>query len=175
MRLHLSLRICAITLLCIIKIILRLIFSKGSKFIESNYEEDLNNIIAKYNKKGYRDAHIVADTIYKVNNENIAIDIYIDEGNKYYFRDITWVGNTVYSSLFLSAILGIRPGDVYNLELLETNLQYNPMGFDVSSQYMNNGYLFFNATPVETYVGNDSIDLEIRILKETGTYSKRVS
>jgi outer membrane protein insertion porin family len=148
---------------------------KGSKFIESNYEEDLNNIIAKYNKKGYRDAHIVADTIYKVNNENIAIDIYIDEGNKYYFRDITWVGNTVYSSLFLSAILGIRPGDVYNLELLETNLQYNPMGFDVSSQYMNNGYLFFNATPVETYVGNDSIDLEIRIFEGKQARIRNVS
>ena len=138
---------------------------KGSKYIESNYEEDLNNIIAKYNKKGYRDAHIVADSVYRLDNENLAIDIFIDEGNKYYFRNITWVGNKVYSSMFLSSVLGILPGDVYNLELLETNLQYNPAGFDVSSLYMNNGYLFFNATPVETYVGNDSIDLEIRIFE----------
>jgi len=148
---------------------------KGSKYIESNYKEDLNSIIAKYNKKGYRDAHIVVDSVYKVDNENIAIDIYIDEGSKYYFRNITWVGNTVYSSAFLSAILGILPGDIYNLELLETNLQYNPMGFDVSSQYMNNGYLFFNATPVETYVGNDSIDLEIRIFEGKQARIRNVS
>ena len=138
---------------------------KGSKYIESNYQEDLQNIIAKYNKKGYRDAHIVVDSVYRLDNENLAIDITIDEGNKYYFRDIKWVGNTVYPSAFLSAILGIQPGDVYNKELLETNLQYNPNGFDVSSQYMDNGYLFFNATPVETYVDNDSIDLEIRIFE----------
>jgi len=138
---------------------------KGSKYIESNYQEDLQKIIAKYNKKGYRDAHIVVDSIYRIDNENLVIDITIDEGNKYYFRNIKWVGNTVYPSAFLSAILGIQPGDVYNKELLETNLQYNPNGFDVSSQYMDNGYLFFNATPVETYVSNDSIDLEIRIFE----------
>ncbi len=75
---------------------------KGSKYIESNYKDDLNNIIAKYNKKGYRDAQIIVDSVYKINKENIGIDITIDEGNKYYFRNITWVGNTVYSSLFLS-------------------------------------------------------------------------
>ncbi len=136
---------------------------KGSKFIESEYKNDLKNIVVKYNKKGYRDAHIVKDSVYKVNDENISIDIYIDEGNKYYFRNIKWIGNTVYNSEFLTQILGIRKGDVYNRELLETNLQYNPEGFDVSSLYMDNGYLFFNATPVETFVNNDSIDLEIRI------------
>ncbi len=148
---------------------------KGSKYIESNYKDDLNNIIAKYNKKGYRDAHIVVDSVYKVDSENIAIDIVIEEGNKYYFRNINWVGNTVYTSGFLSTILGIRAGDVYNLELLETNLQYNPTGFDVSSLYMNNGYLFFNATPVETYVGNDSIDLEIRIFEGKQARIKNVT
>lgn len=136
---------------------------KGSKYIEKNYKDDLNLIIAKYNKKGYRDAHILSDSIYKVDDKNIAIKIDIDEGNKYYFRNITWVGNTVYSSMFLSSILGIQKGDVYNKELLETNLQYNPKGFDISSLYMDNGYLFFNATPVEVNVENDSIDLEIRI------------
>lgn len=148
---------------------------KGSKYIESNYKDDLKGIIAKYNKKGYRDAHIVYDSVYKIDNENIAIDIFIDEGNKYYFRNINWVGNKVYSSLFLSSVLGIMPGDVYNLELLETNLNYNPAGFDVSSLYMNNGYLFFNATPVETYVGNDSIDLEIRIFEGKQARIKNVS
>ncbi len=148
---------------------------KGSKYIESNYKDDLDNIIAKYNKKGYRDAQIIVDSVYKIDNENIGIDIIIDEGNKYYFRNISWVGNTVYSSLFLSTILGIRSGDVYNLELLETNLQYNPTGFDISSLYMNNGYLFFNVTPVETYVGNDSIDLEIRIFEGKQARIKNVS
>ena len=136
---------------------------KSSKFIESKYKDDLKNIIAKYNKKGYRDAHIVKDSIYKVDNENIAVDIYIDEGPKYYFRNIKWVGNTIYNSQLLSQVLGIQKGDVYNKELLETNLQYNPNGMDVSSLYMDNGYLFFNATPVEISVDNDSIDLEIRI------------
>ena len=136
---------------------------KGSKFIEKNYQDDLNLIIAKYNKRGYRDAQIVSDSIVDVDNKNIGVKIKIDEGNKYYFRDITWVGNTVYSSMFLNNILGIYKGDVYNKELLETNLQFNPSGFDVSSMYMDNGYLFFNATPIETNVENDSIDLEIRI------------
>ena len=136
---------------------------KGSKFIEKNYEDDLNLIIAKYNKKGFRDAQIISDSIYTIDKQNIGITINIDEGNKYYFRNITWVGNTVYSSMFLSTILGIYSGDVYNKELLETNLQFNPSGFDVSSLYMDNGYLFFNATPIETNVENDSIDLEIRI------------
>ena len=148
---------------------------KGSKYIESNYEDDLDNIIAKYNKKGYRDATIVKDSVYRLDGENLAIDIWIDEGNKYYFRNIKWVGNKVYNSLFLTTVLGIQPGDVYNRELLETNLNYNPNGFDVSSVYMNNGYLFFNATPVETYVGNDSIDLEIRIFEGKQARIKNVS
>jgi len=138
---------------------------KGSKYIEKNYKDDLNLIIAKYNKKGYRDAHIISDSIYKVDDQNINLVIKLDEGNKYYFRNITWVGNTVYSSMFLSNILGIRKGDTYNKELLETNLQFNQKGFDVSSLYMDNGYLFFNATPVEVNVENDSIDLEIRIFE----------
>ncbi len=136
---------------------------KSSKFVESKYKDDLKKIIEKYNKKGYRDAKIVKDSIYKVNNENIGIDIYVYEGPKYYFRNIKWVGNTVYNSQLLSQVLGIQKGDVYNKDLLETNLNYNPNGVDVSSLYMDNGYLFFNATPVETYVNNDSIDLEIRI------------
>lgn len=138
---------------------------KGSKFIEKNYEADKDLIIAKYNKKGYRDAHITSDSIYKLDDQNIVINLNIDEGNKYYFRNITWVGNTVYSSMFLSTILGINKGSVYNKELLETNLQFNPAGFDVSSLYMDNGYLFFNAIPVEVNVENDSIDLEIRVFE----------
>ena len=138
---------------------------KGSKYIESEYDNDLDLIIAKYNKKGYRDAHIIGDSIIKVNDNSIGIKIFLEEGNKYYYRNITWVGNTIYSSAFLNTILGLRKGDIYNKELLETNLNYNPNGFDVSSLYMDNGYLFFNAIPVEVFVENDSIDMEIRIFE----------
>lgn len=148
---------------------------KGSKYIESNYKDDLDLIVAKYNKKGFRDAHIVSDSVYKIDDRNLGINITINEGNKYYFRKIDWIGNTIYPSGFLSAILGIKKGDVYNRELLETNLNYNPTGLDVSSQYMDNGYLFFNATPVETYVSNDSIDLEIRIFEGKQARINKVS
>ena len=138
---------------------------KGSKYIESSYKDDLNLIVHKYNKMGYRDAHIIKDSVYKIDDQNIGIEITLEEGNKYYFRNIDWVGNTIYTSDFLTRIFGIRKGDVYNKELLETNLNYNPMGYDISSLYMDNGYLFFSAMPVEVYVSNDSIDLEIRIFE----------
>lgn len=136
---------------------------KSSKYIEKNYEEDKANIISKYNKLGYRDAKIVVDSIYRSNKNRIDIDIDVEEGNKYYFRNINWVGNTVYSDLDLSNVLQVRKGDVYNKELLETNLQFNQNGPDVSSLYLDNGYLFFSVDPVEVNVANDSIDLEIRI------------
>lgn len=136
---------------------------KASKFVRSKFDDDLASIVNKYNSEGYRDAQVVSDSIYKTGPDRLGINIHLYEGPKYYYRKITWVGNTVYSSKFLSEVLGIKPGDVYNKKLLNTNLNYNDKGYDVSSLYMNNGYLFFNATPVETYVGNDSIDLQIRI------------
>jgi len=136
---------------------------KSSKFIEKSYEEDKINLIKKYNKLGYRDAKIISDSIYKSDKNRINIDIVVDEGHKYYFRNVKWVGNTVYSDIDLSNILQIRKGDVYNNELLETNLQFNQNGPDVSSLYLDNGYLFFSVDPVEVSVSNDSIDLEIRI------------
>lgn len=137
---------------------------KASKFVQSKFNDDLASIVNKYNSAGYRDAQVVSDSVYKVGPNKLGINIHLYEGPKYYYRKITWVGNTVYPSKFLSAVLGIKPGDVYNKKLLDNNLNYNEKtGYDVSSLYMNNGYLFFNATPVETYVGNDSIDLQIRI------------
>jgi len=141
----------------------RLRIFKSSKFIQSKFKDDLNKIIAEYNSAGYRDAQILKDSIYRIDKTDIGINIYLKEGDKYYYKKITWVGNTIYSSKFLSTVLGIRPGDVYNKKLLETNLNYNDKGFDVSSLYMNNGYLFFSANPVETYVNNDSINLQIRV------------
>lgn len=148
---------------------------KASKFIESKFEEDLQKIVFKYNQKGYRDAKVVSDSIYTIDNRNIGIKIEVSEGNRYYFRKIDWVGNTKYTDEFLSSILGLQAGDVYNRELLETNLNYNPNGFDVSSLYMDDGYLFFSADPVEVLIENDSIDLEIRIREGKQARISRVS
>lgn len=136
---------------------------KSSKYIESNFESDRVNIIKKYNQKGYRDASIVSDSVYFFDDKSIAIDIRVNEGNRYYFRNISWTGNTKYDTQTLDLILGIQTGDVYNKELLETNLNFNQNGMDVSSLYMDDGYLFFQADPVEVLVENDSIDLEIRL------------
>ena len=136
---------------------------KSSKYLESKVEEDLANIVKKYNQKGFRDAQIISDSMYIIDGSNVGIKLKVFEGEKYYYRKIEWVGNTKYDDKMLSSVLGLQPGDVYNKELLETNLSYNPNGFDVSSLYMDDGYLFFNADPVEVLVENDSIDLEIRI------------
>ncbi len=136
---------------------------KSSKFIEEDYDEDKINLINLYNELGYRDAKIVKDSIYRSGENTLDIDITIDEGNKYYFRNIKWIGNTKYTSEELNNRLKIQKGDIYNKELLETNLSFNPNGYDVSSLYLDDGYLFFTANPVEVQVENDSIDLEIRI------------
>ncbi|MDN5349143.1 MAG: outer membrane protein insertion porin family [Bacteroidales bacterium] len=136
---------------------------KSSKFIPANFKDDKQAIIQKYNAKGYRDASIIGDSVYRKADNSLGLKIKINEGERYYFRSIKWVGNTKYDSEFLGSILGIQSGDVYNKELLTTNLTYNPNGLDVSSLYMDDGYLFFMADPIEVLVENDSIDLEIRI------------
>jgi len=135
-----------------------------SKMIPDNYTSDKDKIIAKYNSVGYRDAKIVKDTVYKSAVPNrVSIEITINEGNRYYFGNITWVGNTKYSSKMLANILGIKKGDIYNADLLNQRLTMNPNGTDVSSLYMDNGYLFFQVNPVEIKVHDDTIDLEMRI------------
>ena len=136
---------------------------KGSKYIEKNFEDDKNNIILKYNQNGYRDARIIGDSVYRIDDKNLGIKIKLEEGNKYYFRNINWVGNTKYDTVLLNKVLGIHKGDVYNKELLQTNLTYNEGGYDVSSIYMDDGYLFFRVDPIEVRVENDSIDMEIRM------------
>lgn len=135
---------------------------KKSKFIKESYEKDKINLINKYNELGYRDAVITRDTFY-VEDNDIHIVIDVDEGNRYYFRNITFVGNTVYPTALLEQLLGIKKGDVYNQTQLTKNLTMKEDGEDLASLYMNNGYLFFNANPVETAIENDSIDIEIRI------------
>lgn len=136
---------------------------KASRYMESDYKDDKKHIIEKYNSKGFRDAIIVEDSVYRIDDRNVGIDIVIDEGNKYHYRDITWSGNTKYSSEQLSSILGIKKGDTYNKELLDKNLTYSETSLDISSLYMDDGYLFFRVDPVEVNVENDSIDLEIRL------------
>ncbi len=136
---------------------------KSSKFIDEDYQEDKKTLIAKYNSLGYRDARILRDSISKNEDNTINIDLWIEEGPKYYIRSITWVGNTKYNSGFLDRIIKIRKGDIYDQDALEQSLTYNPNGADVRSLYMDDGYLFFDVQPVETRVENDSIDLEIRM------------
>ncbi|HEY4797524.1 MAG TPA: outer membrane protein assembly factor BamA [Bacteroidia bacterium] len=131
--------------------------------LESKYEEDKKKIIEKYQSKGFRDVKITKDTIYKVSPDRIGVDITIKEGKKYYFRNISWVGNSKYSSRELDKTLGIKKGDVFNQSLLDSRLTMNQSGTDISSLYMDDGYLFFQVTPVEVFVDGDSIDMEIRI------------
>ncbi len=138
-------------------------FWKKSRYLEKEYKNDKELIIAKYNKLGYRDAMIETDSVWFLPDGNMAIYVKINEGPKYYFRNITWVGNTKYTDRELSNILGIQKGDVYNQSVLEKRLYMNNEGLDVSSLYLDDGYLFFNLVPVELRVENDSIDLEIRI------------
>jgi outer membrane protein insertion porin family len=135
---------------------------KPSKFLKDKYEEDKVALINKYNSFGFRDATILKDSIVK-NKNGVEIYLNINEGNKYFFRDINWIGNTKYTEEQLSRVLRIHKGDLYNWESLTNNLTYNQNEDDVSSLYMNDGYLFFQANPVEVNVEGDSIDLEVRI------------
>lgn len=136
---------------------------KSSKFLNENLETDKETLIAKYNQKGYRDARVLSDSVYDVAPDRVNVDLEIFEGHRYYFRNVKWIGNSKYSSEILTKALGIRKGDVYDPVKLETRLYMDPNGGDVTSLYMDNGYLFFQLDPVEILVGQDSIDLEIRM------------
>ena len=138
------------------------IFSQ-KKFVKSDYEADKQLIIDKYNEKGYRDAVIVSDSV--VNYDEKSVDVYlkIDEGKKYYISDITWVGNTVYPSVILNDVLGIKKGDVYNQKLLNKRTQEDDDA--VANLYLNNGYLFYQLIPIESKIEGDSINLEMRMFE----------
>lgn len=140
-------------------------FFKNSKYVEEDYNADKASLISFYNSKGYRDAEIVTDTLYGINNKYMNIEMSVEEGKKYYFRNISWSGNFIYSNDQLESILGIQKGDVYDLDLVNKKLNFNPSGADISSLYMDDGYLFFNINPVEVAVINDSIDIEMRIFE----------
>lgn len=138
---------------------------KSSKFSETAYKRDKGLMMLEFEKNGLRDARIVKDTVYRLDERNLKIDIHIDEGEEYYFGNITWVGNSIYRSGYLDTILGIKSGDLYNKELLETRLYQSMDGRDITSLYMDNGYLFFHLEPVEINVEDHHIDYEIRIVE----------
>lgn len=136
---------------------------KPSKFIRTDYEFDKKSVIAKYNAEGYRDAKIVEDTVYQVSRTRVVLELKINEGNQYYFGDIKWVGNTKFSDKELNRILGIDRGDLFNQELFDQRIYQDPAGRDISSLYLDDGYLFFQPNVVETEVRGDTIDFEIRM------------
>ncbi len=138
------------------------LFAK-SRYEEAKFEDDKQHIIEKYLSLGYRDIAIVKDSVYRYDENTLEIKIVLEEGKKYFFRDIKFVGNTKYTSDELMSILKIKSGDVYDQGLLDTRLRMNQTGLDISTLYMDDGYLFFNINPVEVLVENDSIDLEIRM------------
>ncbi len=137
----------------------------GSKYIEEQFEEDKESIIAYYNTIGYRDARILGDSLWRDEKGNLLLLVQLEEGYPYYFRNISFKGNSIYDDKLLRNILGIKKGDVYNQELLNTRLTYSQDGRDISTLYMDNGYLFFRIDPVETAIVGDSIDLELRIFE----------
>ncbi len=134
---------------------------KASKFLESDYEEDKRNLITFYNEHGYRDAEILKDSVFSVNNKRIGIKIKVSEGSQYHIRNISWIGNTKMPAEALGFILGMKKGDVYDKSLLEKRLFTEDNS--ITTLYMDDGYLFFQLDPVESHIERDSVDLEMRI------------
>ncbi|MEA3497219.1 MAG: outer membrane protein assembly factor BamA [Bacteroidota bacterium] len=138
---------------------------RSSKFIKYEFKEDKKKVVEYYNSLGYRDARIIEDSVYIIDEKSLGVKIKIFEGNKYYIRNISWTGNTKYTTDNLNRVLGIGNGDIYNPQLLTKKLNMNPTGVDISSLYMDNGYLFFSIQPIEVLIKNDSVDLEMRIFE----------
>ena len=151
---------------------------KGSKFIDAKYQEDLVKIIEKYKENGYRDARIVSDNVtFNKEENNLSVKINLEEGHKYYFGNIKFLGNTVYPDQGLNRMIGIKKGDVYNGVLLEKRIadKSKPDGDDITNLYQNNGYLFSNINAVEVKTANDTIDFEIRIVEGPLAYFNKIT
>ena len=138
---------------------------RGAKFVEPDYTEDLKMVKAAYLQYGFRDMQIVSDSVIKTEDDRVKLLITVDEGKRYYFRNITFVGNTKYPTEFLEMYLDIHKGDVYDEMRLEQRLQMDPRQTDIRSLYMDDGYLGFNLRPKEVKIENDSVDLEIQIME----------
>ena len=145
---------------------------RTKKFVEDLYEADKKNIITKYQEKGYRDAEILRDTVYKHDEKTVNIELLVDEGPLYHIRSINWVGNTQYPSARLEQLLNMEPGDVYNQKKLQERLVSDEDA--AVNLYQNNGYLFSNIDPVEINIENDSVDLELRVVEGPKATIKRV-
>ena len=151
---------------------------KKSKYIKEKYKEDLASVINVYKEKGFRDARIISDSVtYDKKSNTIAIKVNLEEGRKYYFGDIRYLGNSVYTDRQLNALLGIKKGDVYNGTILEQRIadKSKPDGEDITNLYQNNGYLFSNINPVEVKTVNDTIDFEIRITEGPIAYFNKIT
>ena len=138
-------------------------FLKAKKFTPERWKTDKQNLIDKYNELGYRDAVIVSDSVWNADDRHVNISLKVDEGKKYYVRNITWVGNTVYTTDFLNASLGMKKGDVYDQKLMKKRLSEDEDA--VGNNYWNTGYLFYSLNPTEVNIVGDSIDLEMRIFE----------
>jgi len=152
-------------------------FWKKSKYIEEDFNEDLASLIDKYAEKGYRDARVLSDTIQNVDDNNINVKIKVEEGNKYYFGEINFVGNSVYTDRQLAQVLGIKKGNTYNGVLLKKRIadDSKPDAEDITNLYQNNGYLFSSINPVEVSAENDTINFEIRIIEGKETFLNHVT
>jgi len=150
---------------------------KRSKYIEADFEEDKVSLINKFKENGFRDARIISDSIVVNDDKNISLILTVEEGNKYYFGDINFIGNSVFTDEQLAAILGINKGEIYNGVLLEERIadQGDPEALDITNTYQNNGYLFSRINPVETNVQNDTIDFEIRIIEGKAAYFDHIT
>lgn len=145
-----------------------------SKFIQEEYDNDKKSLIDYYNTEGYRNAEILRDSVYDFNEKRVNIELDIKEGQRFYYRDITWTGNYKYTDQQLANVLAIKKGDVYNSEELSKRLTFNPNGTDISALYMDDGYLFFSVTPVEVLVEGDSIDVEMRVFEGEQAYIDKI-
>ena len=147
-------------------------FLKAKKFTPERWKTDKQNLIDKYNEYGYRDATIIEDSVWNADDKHVNIYLKIDEGKKYYLRNITWVGNTIYPSDYLAQVLGMKKGDVYNQKLMNKRLTEDEDA--VGNNYWNNGYLFYQLQPTEVNIVGDSIDLEMRIQEGTQAHINHV-
>ena len=150
---------------------------KRSKYIEADYKEDLQSVVDKYKEKGYRDARVVSDTLTTNDNNTISLNIGVEEGEKYYYGSINFLGNSIYSDEQLNQVLKIKRGDTYNGIELEKRIADNsdPDAFDLTNLYQNNGYLFSTITPVEVSTDGNIIDMEIRVTEGKPAYFKNIS
>jgi len=140
-------------------------FYKASKYLENAFETDLDKVVDHYHAEGYRNARVLRDSLSRNAEGEVVLDVWVEEGNPFYFGDITFTGNTKYRTTQLDSLLDIQRGEVFSLSRLETRVFMDPKGMDLSSLYQDDGYLTFNARPLEKRVVGDTIDIEIRMME----------